>query len=197
MTIQVNSDHTIGIDARLTSFVEDEVQRRLGRFVTTLTRVEIHLSDVDKKKSGKADKRCLVEVRPAGGRPVTTSATATKLAAAVGSALGKMQRSLTTVFGREGRTARPVAPADATAPARSVAARKTAATKTAAKKTAAKKTAAKKTAAEKTAAKKTTAKAPAAKKQAAATEAAASTTTAGGPKKKRIYQARRKAWPAR
>ncbi len=161
MTIQVNSDHTIGIDARLTSFVEGEVQRRLDRFVTTLTRVEIHLSDVDKKKSGQADKRCLVEVRPAGGRPLSTSATATKLAIAISSALGKMQRTLTALFGREGRTAR--------TPARAV--NKTPAAKAPAKRAATSKTAAKK--------------------------AAASTATSGGPKKKRIYQARRKAWPVR
>ena len=38
--------------------------------------LEIHLSNVDNQKSGRADKRCLVETRPAGDKPMTASATA-------------------------------------------------------------------------------------------------------------------------
>ena len=105
MKIQVNSDKTIAVDASLTRFVEGEVRRVLGRFAIKLTRVEVHLSDVDNKKTGQADKRCLIEVRPAGARPLSASAKATKMASAVGEALGKMQRSLTTFFGRRGRPA--------------------------------------------------------------------------------------------
>ena len=105
MKIQVNSNNTIAVDASLTRFVEGEVSRLLGRFTAKLTRVEVHLSDVDNKKTGQADKRCLIEVRPAGARPLSASANATKMASAVGEALGKMQRSLTTFFGRKGRPA--------------------------------------------------------------------------------------------
>lgn len=105
MKIQVNSDNTIAVDASLTRFVEGEVSRILGRFAVRLTRVEVHLSDIDNKKTGQADKRCLIEVRPAGARPLSASAKATKMASAVGEALGKMQRSLTTFFGRRGRPA--------------------------------------------------------------------------------------------
>ena len=105
MKIQVNSDKTIAVDASLTRFVEGEVSRVLRRFAARLTRVEVHLSDVDNRKTGQADKRCLVEARPAGARPLSTSAKATKMASAVGDALGKMQRSLTTFLGRTGRPA--------------------------------------------------------------------------------------------
>ena len=66
MKIQVNSDKTIAVDASLTRYVEGEVGRVLGRFAVRLTRVEIHLSDIDNGKTGKADKRCLIEVRPMG-----------------------------------------------------------------------------------------------------------------------------------
>ena len=165
MKIQVNSDKTIAVDARLTRFVEGEVNRVLDRFAIRLTRVEIHLSDVDNRKTGQADKRCLIEVRPAGARPLSASAKATKMASAVGEALGKMQRSLTTFFGRRGR------------PAASVSASVSKAKKTVARKTAL--------------AKK---KKPAVKKAAAKQPAKLSPR---GPKKKRIYQARRKPWPAR
>jgi hypothetical protein len=105
MKIQVNSDKTIDVDASLKRFAEDEVRRLLGRFAKRLTRVEIHLSDIDNKKTGKADKRCLVEVRPAGDRPMIAHATAANTESAVGEALKKTQRLLTTFFGRRGRPA--------------------------------------------------------------------------------------------
>lgn len=108
MKIQVDSDNTITVDASLTRFVQGKVNRVLARFAKRLTRVEVHLSDVDKRKTGQADKRCLIEVRPAGARPLSVSAKATKLASAVNQALGKMQRSLTTFFGRRGRAAETV-----------------------------------------------------------------------------------------
>jgi len=104
MKIQVNSDHTIAVDASLTRFVEAEVSRLLGRFAVKLTRVEVHLSDVDGQKTGQTDKRCLIEVRPALARPVSASAQATKMASAIDQALGKMQRLLATFFGRKGRS---------------------------------------------------------------------------------------------
>lgn len=105
MKIQVNSDKTIAVDAGLTRFVEGEVSRGLEMFAIRLTRVEIHLSDVDNKKRGQADKRCLIEVRPTGARPLSSSAKATEMASAIGAALGKMRRLLTTFFGKKGRPA--------------------------------------------------------------------------------------------
>jgi ribosome-associated translation inhibitor RaiA len=163
MKIQANSDKTIGVDASLTQFVEDEASRLLDRFAAKLTRVEVHLSDVDNKKTGRADKRCLVEVRPAGDRPVSASATATTKESAVSDALKKMQRLLATFFGRKGRSAKEVAPP---APA----ARKVAGKKTISRTK------------KKTAAKKIPSKKPA-------------KLSPRGPKKKAIYQARRKSGP--
>lgn len=162
MRIQVNSDKTIKVDASLTSFVKAEALRVLERFVKELTRVEIHLSDIDNKKTGPADKRCLIEVRPAGDRPLTASAIAATSESAVDEALKKMKRQLTTFFGKKGRPAEQIsAPAPKT--------RKTAVP--------AKKSEAKKTEVKKTATKKPTKLSP------------------RGPKKKGIYQARRKGWP--
>ncbi|MEO8052416.1 MAG: HPF/RaiA family ribosome-associated protein, partial [Acidobacteriota bacterium] len=105
MKIQVNSDKTISVHEGLTHFVEAEVGRVLDRFAAKLTRVEIHLSDIDNRKTGQADKRCLIEVRPAGARPLSASAKALRVDSAVAAALGKMRRELTTFFGRRGWTA--------------------------------------------------------------------------------------------
>jgi hypothetical protein len=141
----------------------------LDRFAIRLTRVEVHLSDVDNRKTGRTDKRCLIEARPAGNRPLSASATATKTESAVGEALGKMQRSLTTFFGRKGRSAAevstPVSKAEKAVASKTIlGVNENAAVK--------KKTAVKKTAVEKP------------KK-----------LSPRGPKKKGIHQARRKSWP--
>ncbi len=168
MNIHVNSDKTIDVDANLTQLVESDVSRVLDRFVKKLTRVEIHLSDIDNKKTGQADKRCLIEVRPTGARPLTASATSTKTELAVSEALGKMQRSLTTFFGRKGR---PAVELTAAIPAPKKAAVIKAITE---KKGAKKRTVAKK-----------------------AAVAKAKKLSPRGPKKKMIYQARRKSRTAR
>ena len=166
MQIQANSDNTIHVDATLTRFVEDEASRLLDRFAKKLTRVEVHLSDINNTRTGQADKRCLVEARPAGDRPVTADAIAATTESSVTEALKKMQRLLTTFFGKKGRPA-----TEAAAPATKPKAKKSATKKTA------QKTAARKTAAKKAPAKKSTKLSP------------------RGPKKKGVYQARRKSWP--
>jgi ribosome-associated translation inhibitor RaiA len=105
MTLQVNSDKTVAVDTRTKTFVQGEVDRILKTYTARLTRVEVHLSDVNSRKSGPADKRCVVEARVAGARPLSTSATANAVPAAIGQALRKMQRSLRSFFGRHGWSA--------------------------------------------------------------------------------------------
>jgi hypothetical protein len=104
MKTQVNSDKSIRVSAGLVRFVSAEADSALDRFAARVTRVEVHLSDVNSKKAGDGDKRCMVEARPAGLRPVSVTASAATVEAAVAGALGKMRRSLTTVFGRLGRS---------------------------------------------------------------------------------------------
>jgi hypothetical protein len=104
MKIQVNSDSHITGDTRVTSFVADEVSRVLNRFATKLTRVEVHLSDVNSHKFGTSDKRCLIEARPARHRPLTVSNAARTVKQSVGGALTKMRSSLRTFFERLGRS---------------------------------------------------------------------------------------------
>jgi hypothetical protein len=175
MTTQVNSDNTITVDASLKSFARAEIGRILGRFEDKLTRVEVHLSDVNSRKSGPADKRCLVEARPAGARSIGTSAVAARLDTAIGQALRKMQRSLASFFGRQSRASGHGAPAARRAP-------KSAPSAAPAKEVTARKSSGKKAAARRRPA-----------------EAAAGAPEGSGrsPKKKAIFQARRKAWPAR
>jgi len=189
MQIQVNSDKTVTVDASLTGFVKSETQRILATAAAKVTRVEVHLSDVNGRKSGPADKRCVVEARPAGARPLSTSATAKKLDAAIGQALRKMQRALRSFFGRHGR-----ASTGSAAPSpRLKKSAASSATASAAKPVATKVTTrAKSTPKLATAAKRAR---PAAKAKPAAVAAPAA--EGRGPKKTPIFQARRKAWPGR
>ncbi len=100
MQILINSDKEISVGAQVTKFVNDEIQRALGRFENRLTRVEIHLSDVNSHKPGLMDKRCMLEARPAGRQPVSTTDQAGAIEAAVRGAANKMKNSLDTLFGR-------------------------------------------------------------------------------------------------
>lgn len=178
MTTQVNRDSTIKVDASLKNFVRAEISRILGRFEDKLTRVEVHLSDINSRKTGPPDKRCLVEARPAGARAISTSAVAARLDAAVGQALRKMQRALTSFYGRQSRASGHGAPAARRAPkAKPAASAAPVKEVTARKSSAAKKVASPRRPAE-----------------AAAAEPARSGRS---PKKKGVYQARRKAWPSR
>jgi ribosome-associated translation inhibitor RaiA len=205
MRVQVNSDNTVSVDVRVKQFVKDEVERILEHFADRVTRVQVHLSDVNSRKSGPADKRCLVEVRPAGAQPLSTNATGDDVPTAIVQALRKMKRSLTSAFGRQGRALAP-----RTAPAPRATAR-AATPKTAdgsPKPSASKATTIKKTAVAKAAGAATssaparsaaTKKVPASRKTAASAETTTAPVTSSGrtPKKKAIFQARRMAWPTR
>jgi predicted component of type VI protein secretion system len=101
MKVQINSDKQVVVDAELSSVVEAEVRRALGRFETQLTRLEVHLSDLNSSsKRGLRDKRCLLEARPVGRKPVSVAFETASVEQAVRGAAGKMKRLLETSFGK-------------------------------------------------------------------------------------------------
>lgn len=107
MKIQLDTDRNVGSGEALVLMVEAEVQSALERFEDRLTRVEVHLGDESgEKDGGGADKRCLLEARPAGMQPVVVSDFAETLEQAVVGASRKMQSLLNSTFGRiDGRDA--------------------------------------------------------------------------------------------
>lgn len=100
MQVQINSDNSVAVDSELSRLVEADVNRALDRFGSRITRVEVHLSDVNGEKPGGDDKRCLMEARPAGHDPVAASDQAKTLEEAARGAAQKLQRLLTSLFGR-------------------------------------------------------------------------------------------------
>lgn len=109
MQILVNTDNQISGNEEFARGVEADVAAALGRFGAWLTRVEVHLTVEGHGSSlSKDNKRCLIEARPAGLRPVTVSDDAATLEQAVSGAVDKMERlldSLTTKLRDSDRTA--------------------------------------------------------------------------------------------
>jgi hypothetical protein len=102
MKILVNSDSSIPMDARLAKYIVGEASELLDRFSDRLTRVEIHISDIDRGKTGKVDKRCLVEVRPTRMKPLVASAQTKDVETSVNQAMRKIVRGLNTTLGKQG-----------------------------------------------------------------------------------------------
>lgn len=94
MQIQVHTNDHIQGGESLVRWAQEEAATKLARFREHVTRVEVFFSDVDGGKSGTADKRCVVEARPAGRQPVAATAEASKVADAFAAAIDKLLRSL-------------------------------------------------------------------------------------------------------
>jgi ribosome-associated translation inhibitor RaiA len=101
MLVQINTDSNIEGRDELARRVEGRVRDALERFSDQLTRVEVHLGDENSnRKFGTDDKRCLLEARPAGLRPIAVSHQAGTMEQAVDGALDKFRRALDSAFGK-------------------------------------------------------------------------------------------------
>jgi hypothetical protein len=100
MQIQLNTGTSVQGSEAMIAWAQRELGERLARHRDTITRVEVHLSDVNGERGGEADKRCLLEARLAGRQPVAVSHVAPKVADAVFGASDKLLRALDTALGR-------------------------------------------------------------------------------------------------
>jgi len=100
MQIQLNTDPHVQADKRLAAWADGELRQRLARHLDGLTRIEIHLSDVNADRRDGHDKRCLLEARPAGRQPLAVSHEAAQVADALTGAADKLLRRLDHEQGR-------------------------------------------------------------------------------------------------
>lgn len=100
MQIQVNTDDNIEGRDELARQIEAEISATLSRFSDQITRVEVHLSDENAGKAGSADKRCLMEARPAGRQPIAVSHEGATLEEAYSGAAKRLRNSLESTLGR-------------------------------------------------------------------------------------------------
>jgi hypothetical protein len=102
MQIKINTDHNIHGREKLADEVRSVVEGALVRFSDRITRVEVHLADESSHhKSGKDDKRCMMEARLAGRQPTAVTHHAATLELAVEGAAAKLKRTVESTLGRE------------------------------------------------------------------------------------------------
>lgn len=100
MQIQVNTDKNIEGSARMSAYFTETLQDALSRFEDHITRVQVHLSDENGEKEGNDDKRCLLEARLKGLKPVVVSHDAESIDFALSGAIDKLIKSLESTIGR-------------------------------------------------------------------------------------------------
>ena len=116
MKIQLNTDKNIQGDESVAGHVDTAVEHALGRFRSQITRIEVHLSDLNANKSGAHDKRCVMEARLESRNPVAVTHEADTVRESINGAAQKLQRLLESSLGklsatdRKGLPVTPVAP---------------------------------------------------------------------------------------
>jgi len=98
LQIQINSPR--GGEA-LANTITGMLEDALGRFSSHVTRLEVHLSDENGKKGGKDDKRCVLEARMEGRKPVAVVENAATVKQAVQGAMDKLVRMLDSTVGKQ------------------------------------------------------------------------------------------------
>lgn len=100
MQFLFNSDNQTQLGSETADTVEAMVGERLGRISDKLTRVEVHLSDVDGPRSGGADMKCVIEIRPNAMRPITAVGQASTVEDAVRAAADKVLTAFERQIGK-------------------------------------------------------------------------------------------------
>ena len=100
MQIQVNTDNNVIGSADIEKQIDEQIRSALSRFADRITRVEVHIQDLNADKSTGDDKRCQIEARVAGRQPQSVSHNAPAVSHAVDGACGKLVCALDTTFGK-------------------------------------------------------------------------------------------------
>lgn len=100
MTIQFNTDKNVDGNEELIASSTSIISEELSRFSQQITRIEIHFSDEDGSKDGNNDKRCMVEARIAGMKPIAVINQSNTHDQALSGAIEKLKASLEKITGR-------------------------------------------------------------------------------------------------
>lgn len=76
------------------------VKSTLGHLAESVTRVDVHLSDINSHKGAGNDKRCVMEARVPGQPPIAVSDQADTVGKAIDSAAAKLKRALDNALGK-------------------------------------------------------------------------------------------------
>ncbi|MFB2537859.1 MULTISPECIES: HPF/RaiA family ribosome-associated protein [unclassified Acinetobacter] len=98
MNIEIRTDKHINGNERLIEYVRSELKDEFGRYSEKITHFEVHLSDENGERGGSDDKRCMIEARPAGFKPIAVSHKAGNIDHAIHGAIDKLKRRVEHTF---------------------------------------------------------------------------------------------------
>ena len=98
MNIEIRTDKNIHGSERLISYIRAELTQEFQRYSERITHFSVHISDENGEKTGDHDKRCMIEARPAGMKPVAVTNKAANIDASIHGAIDKLKRSLEHLY---------------------------------------------------------------------------------------------------
>lgn len=110
MQIQIRTDNNIHVHDHRAIELEAIVKHALRHCSNHITRVEIHLSDVNGGKPGQQDKSCMMEARLEHRQPMAVTEQADTVGGSVAGAGEKLARLVKSTLGRAANN-RPAPPA--------------------------------------------------------------------------------------
>ncbi|KAB1065905.1 HPF/RaiA family ribosome-associated protein [Salibacter halophilus] len=100
MKIQLNTDKNIQGSEALEKGVSEKINHELKHFDDRITRVEVHLSDVNADKGGENDIQCKIEARVEGMKPMFVESKNSSKEVALDEAVDKMKATLKSALGK-------------------------------------------------------------------------------------------------
>lgn len=100
MHIQINTDRNIHGREKFIEKVSSNLTIALAGVSSHITRIELHLRDENGEKGGTEDKRCMIEARMEGRRPVAVTSHAATVEGAIHDATAKLLRVIEDVLDR-------------------------------------------------------------------------------------------------
>lgn len=101
MKIQVNTDNQINGSIALQNQIQAKVESALDHVSSHITRIEVHLSDVNGGKTGGDDIKCMIEARMEGRQPIAVTHNADEVGQAVDGAAEKMAHMVGSILDRQ------------------------------------------------------------------------------------------------
>ena len=100
MQIQINTDKNIEGSEAFAEHVRSVVEKTLKHHADQITRVEVHMGDMNAEKTGPQDQVCTMEARPKGLDPVAATFKAANRHLAVEGAAQSLSNLLRTRLGK-------------------------------------------------------------------------------------------------
>lgn len=100
MNIQINTDNNLSVSQEFNNKLTELLNSKLDRYKEHITRLEVHLTDTNGHKDGVNDRRCVIEARIKGLKPIAVTETANIHDAAIAGAITKLKSLLDTELGK-------------------------------------------------------------------------------------------------